>query len=100
MEDLNKLADQGPEVDKEGKPVKPYFFTNHNEGDMDCFGDLKYLTRNDIQKAMKFSEDDLLFASNLKMLVTKKDCASNAGKKKLTEPTTWLIERNKLSALL
>ena len=49
---------------------------------------------------MKFSEDDLLFASNLKMLVTKKDCASNAGKKKLTEPTTWLIERNKLSALM
>ena len=100
MEDLNKLADQGPEVDKEGKPVKPYFFTKHNEGDMDCLGDLKYLTRKDIQKAMKFSEDDLLFASNLKMLVTKKDCASNAGKKKLTEPTTWLIERNKLSALL
>ena len=65
MEELNELADQGPEVDKEGKPVKPYFFTKHNEGDMDCFGDLKYLTRNDIQKAMKFSEDDLLFASKL-----------------------------------
>ena len=67
---------------------------------MDCFGDLKYLTRNDIKKAMKFSEDDLLYASNLKFLVTMKDCTSNAGKKKLTEPQAWLIERNKLSALL
>ena len=28
-------------------------------------GDLKYLTRKDIQKAMKFSEDDLLFAIKL-----------------------------------
>jgi hypothetical protein len=66
MEDLNKLAEQGlknaPELDK---PANPYFFTEHNEGDMDCLGDLKYLTRNDIQKAMKFSEDDLLFASKL-----------------------------------
>ena len=72
MEELNELAEQGlkkaPEVDKEGKPVKPvmpYFFTKHNEGDMDCLGDLKYLTRKDIQKAMNFSEDNLLFASKL-----------------------------------
>jgi len=104
MEDLNKAAEQGlkdaPELDKQGKPAQPYFFTKHHEGDMDCLGDLKYLTRNDIQKAMKFSEDDLLFASKLQFLVTRKDCASNAGKKKLTEPATWLHERNKLSALL
>ena len=104
MEDLNKAAEQGlknaPELDKQGKPAQPYFFTKHHEGDMDCLGDLKYLTRNDIQKAMKFSEDDLLFASKLQFLVTRKDCASNAGKKKLTEPTTWLNEINKLSALL
>ena len=63
IKDLNELADEGPkqapEVDKHGKPVRPYFSAAHREGDMDCFGDLKYLTRNDIKKAMKFSEDDL-----------------------------------------
>jgi hypothetical protein len=96
MEDLNKAAEQG----LKNAPAQPYFFTKHHEGDMDCLGDLKYLTRNDIQKAMKFSEDDLLFASKLQFLVTRKDCGSNAGKKKLTEPTTWLNEINKLSALL
>jgi len=96
MEDLNKAAEQG----LKNAPEQPYFFTKHHEGDMDCLGDLKYLTRNDIQKAMKFSEDDLLFASELQFLVTRKDCGSNAGKKKLTEPTTWLNEINKLSALL
>jgi hypothetical protein len=69
MEDLNKAAEQGlkkvPQADKEGKPAKPYFFKRHIEGDMDCLGDLKYLTRKDIQKAMKFYEDELLFASKL-----------------------------------
>jgi hypothetical protein len=104
LEELNILTDEElkktPEVDKEGKPVNFYFFTDHIEEDLDCFGDLKYLTRNDIQKAMKFSEDDLLFPSKLHFLVTRKDCGSNAGKKKLTEPTTWLNEINKLSALL
>ena len=69
LEELNILADEeskkAPEVDKEGKPVNFYFFTEHSEKDLDCFGDLKYLTRNVIKKAIKFSEDDLLFASKL-----------------------------------
>ena len=75
IKELNVLAYEGskqaPKVDKEGKPVKPYFSAAHNEGDLDCFGDLKYLSRNDIKKAMKFSEDDLPFASNLEFIVTR-----------------------------
>ena len=53
LEELNVLADEelkkAPEVDKEGKPVNFYFFTEHHEKDLDCFGDLKYLSRNDIK---------------------------------------------------
>ena len=94
--ELNALAEQEPEFDKHGKPVNFYFYTEHNEGDLDCFGDLKYLSRNDIKKAMRFTEDDLLFASNLKMLVTRRECTNIAGRKTLTEPLTWLIEPNKL----
>ena len=90
VKDLNEAADKGP------KPVKSCFSAAHREGDMDCFGDLKYLTRNDIKKAMRFTEDDLLFASNLKMLVTRRECTIIAGRKTLTEPVTWLIESNKL----
>ena len=45
---------------------------------------------------MRFTEDDLLFASNLKMLVTRRECTIIAGRKTLTEPVTWLIESNKL----
>ena len=87
---------KAPEFDEHGKPVNFYFYTEHSEGDLDCFGDLKYLTRNDIKKAMRFTEDDLLFASNLKMLVIRRECTIIAGKKTLTEPLTWLIESNKL----
>ena len=94
--ELNELAEQEPEFDKHGKPVNFYFYTEHNEGDLDCFGDLKYLTKNDIKKAMRFTEDDLLFASNLKMLVTRRECTNIAGRKTVTEPLTWLIESNKL----
>ena len=79
--------------------MKSCFSAAHREGDLDCFGDLKYLTRNDIKKAMKFSEDDLLYASNLEFLVTSEDCTRIAGKA-LTEPVAWLIERTKLSTLL
>ena len=93
VKDLNEAADKGP------KPVKSCFSAAHREGDMDCFGDLKYLTRYDIQKAMKFSEDDLLYASNLEFLVTSEDCTRIAGKA-LTEPGAWLIERTKLATLL
>ena len=42
VKDLNEAADKGP------KPVKSCFSAAHREGDMDCFGDLKYLTRYDI----------------------------------------------------
>ena len=77
-----------------------YFFTEHHEKDLDCFGDLANLTRNDIRKGIKFSEDDLAFASNLKFLYTRKDCTIYAGRKTLTEPVGWLIESTKLSALL
>ena len=94
--ELNKLAEQEPEFDKHGKPVNFYFYTAHSEGDLDCFGDLKYLAKNDIKKAMRFTEDDLLFASNLKMLVTRRECTNIAGRKTLTEPLAWLIESNKL----
>ena len=93
--ELNELAEQEPEFDKQGKPVNFYFFTAHNEGDLDCFGDLKYLSRNDIKRAMRFTDDDLLFASNLKMLVTRRECTIIAGRKTLTEPLTSLIESNK-----
>ena len=40
---------------------------------------------------MKFSEDDLLYASNLEFLVTSEDCTRIAGKA-LTKPVAWLIE--------
>ena len=44
IKDLNELADEGPkeapEVDKQGKPVRPYFSAAHRERDLDCFGDL------------------------------------------------------------
>jgi hypothetical protein len=104
LEELNILADEElmmtPEFDKEGKAVNFYFMTAHREKDLECFGNLTNLKCNDIRRKMRFTEDDLAYASNLKFLVTRKDCASNAGKKKLTEPTTWLHERNKLSALL
>ena len=57
-----------------------YFFTEHNEGDLDCFGDLKYLSKNDIKRAMRFTDDDILFASNLKMLVTRRECTIISGR--------------------
>ena len=92
LEELNILTDEelkkATEVDKEGKPVNFYFFAEHHEKDLDCFVDLKYLTRNDIKKAMRFSEDDLLFASNLKFLVTRRECTIISGRKTLTKPLT------------
>ena len=94
--ELNELAEQEPQFDKQGKPVNFYFYMEHNEGDLDCFGDLKYLSKNDIKNAMRFMDDDLLFASNLKMLVTRRECTIIAGRKTLTEPLTWLIESKKL----
>ena len=101
---LNILADEElkktPEVDKEGNPVNFYFFTEHREKDLDCFGVLANLRRNDVRKGIKFSEDDLAFASNLRFLCTRKECTDIAGKKTLTEPAGWLVESTKLSALM
>ena len=104
LEELNILADEElkktPEVDKEGNPVNFYFFTEHHEKDLDCFGVLANLRRNDVRKGIKFSEDDLAFASNLRFLCTRKECTDIAGKKTLTEPAGWLVESTKLSALM
>ena len=77
-----------------------YFMTAHREKDLECFGDLTNLKCNDIRRKMRFTDDDLAYASNLKFLVTRKDCTDLAGKKTLTEPAGWLIESTKLSALL
>jgi hypothetical protein len=104
LEDLNELAEKDlekkPEVDKHGKPVPVYFYTKHAMEDLDCIVDLTNLDRKDVKRAMKFSEDDLLYAGNMKFLQNMRACTDIAGRRQIVEPPGWITERIKLAELM
>ena len=81
------------EVGKDGKPVQYYFFTKHTMEDLDCFVDLKNLESNNVRRAMRFSEDDLLYAGNMKFLRNMKGCTFLAGKRTIYEVPGWIAEK-------
>ena len=47
-----------------------YFFEEHRERDLDCF-DLDNITKESLKRAMRFSDDDLKYAGQLKFLYTR-----------------------------
>jgi hypothetical protein len=87
-------------VDKHGKPVPIYFYTKHTMEDLDCIVDLTNLDRKDVKRAMKFTEDDLLYAGNMKFLQNMRACTDIAGRRQIVEPPGWIVERIKLAELM
>ena len=87
LDELNELAEKDlekkPEVDKHGKPVPVYFYTKHTMEDLDCIVDLTNLDCKDVKRAMKFTEDDLRYAGNMKFLQNMKACTDIAGRRQI-----------------
>jgi hypothetical protein len=75
LADLNVLADdefqKAPEVDEEGKPVPNYFYTRHDERDLDFLGDLDAIQLKDIKRAMNFDLTCLRYASRIPFAYTR-----------------------------
>jgi hypothetical protein len=68
--------------------------------DLDCIVDLTNLDRKDVKRAMKFTEDDLLYAGNMKFLQNMRACTDIAGRRQIVEPPGWIVERIKLAELM
>lgn len=56
LDELNKIADieyeKAPTHDDEGNVVQNYFYTRHDERDLDSFGDLNKVLLSKVKSAM------------------------------------------------
>ena len=99
--ELNVIAlryeEKEEEADEYGNDPLGYFYPDHCERDLDCFGNLEFININDLKSDMRFVKDDLHFAGELKFLYTRRVITQLADGKKIKTVASWLTEKVKLT---
>ena len=98
LAELNVIAlrdeeKEDEEADEYGNDPLGYFYPDHCERDIDCFGNLELINVNDLKDDMRFVKDDLYFAGELQFLYTRKLITQLANGKKIKTVPKWLTEK-------
>ena len=102
LAELNVIASReeekkDEEADEYGNDPLGYFYPDHCERDLDCFGNLELINKNDLKSDMRFVKDDLHFAGELQFLYTRRLITQLANGKKIKTVASWLTEKVKLT---